>query len=339
VLFRSAASHTYTSAPPAHTPWQHGQIYGVNASGQTTGAYTEALTTYAVGRPTNPDLAALSAALSPHVEASRLFDYDDYSGAAAGGLQSEADNHWPIGADAPQVVLEHERRTGSCLPYGLAVEVDLRALPPAQRSTWEQTYTGYLLDRVQTNQIRRKVAALAAASTNTDSVWSTSADPDMVVLATLQATRDATGVRPNRVIYGTSAWTQRLTSYRAQDNAGGYASAALDPTGLGTLLQADVTRADLVYRDGAIATLAQLLGPHVYLLPAFAEASLGDLSAVKTFWARDNGVDDTGAGGTEFRVYLHQVSELRWRISVHHWERTLIVGPVATLQRLTVTAS
>jgi hypothetical protein len=87
-----------------------------------------------------------------------------------------------------------------------------------------------LLQRVLRNELRRAVTAMTGGATNTAKTWDTTngKDPDQDVLNEIVTATDASGVRPNRILYGDGAWTKRLLSHRAQSTAGGYGSAGFN---------------------------------------------------------------------------------------------------------------
>ena len=80
-------------------------------------------------------------------------------------------------------------------------------------------------------EILRSIVILNAAATNDAKTWSTGADADLDLLTAISTGGDAAGLNPNRLMFGQTAWQNRVKGLRALDNAGGYASAGLTPQG------------------------------------------------------------------------------------------------------------
>ena len=83
----------------------------------------------------------------------------------------------------------------------------------------------------QAEALRRAIALLSAAATNTAKTWDTTAgkDPDSDVNTELVTAADLSGIRPSRVGFSDTSWSKRLLAHRAQNTAGGFASAAMTP--------------------------------------------------------------------------------------------------------------
>src|SRR5581483_6684593 len=109
---------------------------------------------------------------------------------------------------------------------GLSIRIDLDQVADFPGSSWEMEYTARLLQRCQRNEVRRAVDVAASGAVNVAKTWDNSAgkDPDQDVLTELINAADLVGVRPNRIVYGDTAWTKRLLAHRAQASAGGFAS-------------------------------------------------------------------------------------------------------------------
>jgi hypothetical protein len=115
--------------------------------------------------------------------------------------------------------------TGKTQNRGLMIRVD----KDERTGNWQERAVGKLRRRILRNKLRRAFALATAAAVNVAKTWSdgaTDKEPDMDVLNQAETAGDLTGIRPNRWLYGTTAWVNRLTGYRKQATAGGFASAA-----------------------------------------------------------------------------------------------------------------
>jgi hypothetical protein len=147
-------------------------------------------------------------------------------------------------------------------------------------------------------------------------------------LTELIAAVDASGVRPNRMVFGDVAWNKRLVSHRAQATAGGFASSALTPEQLASFFGVDGVRVSRE-RYQSSATAKSKLVPDVVLLFYGRNNVTGeDATHAKRFWSPVE-------GGGRFRVYEQVVSAKMVDITVEHYSNTLITASVG-LRKLTI---
>lgn len=279
------------SFAPVHTgAWKHEEIVRLNADLVSEGTYREALTTYAVGWR-GADYSADLAFLAPGLQTARRFDYKVWDNAEAFYSELTDDLRAP-GADFKSVEYTLEEVIGKTHNHGLMVAVDRDQV--SDMPNWEQHYTAMLLRRLGLNRLRRALNLLSAAATDNAATWDTSAgkDPDMDVMADIETGTDASGVRPNRVAYGPSAWTKRALSHRAQDTAGGFASAGMTIDQVATFLGLEKGLVCNARYATSASAKAAALANLVLLFNAQDGETVEDPSNIKRFWSPcDNGME------------------------------------------------
>lgn len=297
--------------PPAAHSGKHGFITEINADLLTEGTYREALTTYAVGFRQGNYEADLEA-LAPGVQVASRFDYKQFSNSEAFMSELSDDARAP-GADFKQVEYTSEEISAKTLNRGLMVAVDADQVK--EDPNWEQRYTAMLTTRLVLNKLRRAIALISAAAINDNKTWDTTAgkDPDNDVLTTLVTAHTAAGVRPNRVAYGPTAWSKRILAHRAQDNAGGYASAGLTPQQVASFLAVEqVLICQARYATSASAK-AEALSNLVLMYNAISGATTEDPSNIKGFWSPCR-------NGQRLMVHRWDVGPKKMCLAVEHYE-------------------
>ncbi len=273
------------------------------------------LTAFAVGYRDPANLAGLLEFVAPAVPTTRRFTYREHSNPEQ--FLSEDNDIRAIGADFKRVEYTgtevHDRTDNK----GLIIPIDLDEVDDL--NNWQQQAVARLIDRLLRNEVRRAVTLLSAAAVNTAKTWDATAgkDPDMDILNELVNAADTSGLRPNRGLYGETAWTKRVLSHRAQNIAGGYASAGLSEGELGGFLGIDVNVARARYQNTP-STKAQIVNNLVLLYNAFAGQSTEDPSNIKRFV--------TSAGGSTFRVFVQQVSAKIYEVAVEHYSKIKITS-------------
>lgn len=306
---------------------QPGVIYAANASRFAEAYLSEALQTYAVGFKDPNDIAATRRFFAPEVEVGPLFEYQVFESAA--DFLSETDDSSAVGMDYKKVEPAKSTPTlGKTEDRGLTLVTDLRTV--AGQSGWEQRKVARLLRRIERNRLRRALALLSAAATNTAKTWDTSAgkDPDMDVAADLVTATNSSGVRPNRVGFGETAWMKRMLAFRAQDNAGGYASAGLSPEQLAAFLMLDKVLVSRERYQSAAAAKSEVLGNLVLMFNAMDGADVEDPSNIKCFVSK---YED----GSFVRVYQQQLSANLVAHTVSYQELTKITSTLG-IRKFTV---
>jgi len=295
--------------------FSHDRVTEANDSLFDNRHYSEPLTNYAVGWRDESGLDEALEFYAPSVPVSKKFEYMEFNNADS--FESNLDDERAIHEDFKQARFGGEIKINKVVNRGLKICVDEDEVDGDPN--WRERKTGYLMMQLKRNSLRRAIALLKAAATNSSLVWDTSAgkDPDMDLVQALVASADDSGMMANRVGYGHTAWSKRLISHRAQDNAGGAASSGLTPELLAGFLSVDqVHTTKSRYQQGA--SKQQILANEVLAFTAASDLSWEDPSNIKRFVNLIN--------GAPYRVYERQVDEKRYHIVVEHYEKTLITS-------------
>jgi hypothetical protein len=279
----------------------------------TAAHFSEPLTAYAVGWTDPENIRGTLDAMCPRVDVSRRFEFKQALNAES--FLSEADDIRAIGSPFKRVEFKGSSTNERTLNKGLTMRLDRDDLVPGQ----EERDTARLIARLYRNDLRRAAALIVAAATNTNKTWDTTAlkDPDADVLADLITSGDARGINPNTVVYGETAWQKRSLSHRAQNTAGGFASASLTPEALAQLLGvARVLISRERYQSGA-ATKTKIVSAYVLMYFAQGNISKDDPSDVKQF------VTPTESG--DVRVYREEHAKYI-DITVEHYSNIVMTG-------------
>lgn len=301
-----------------------GVIALANEARFTETFFSEPLTTYAVGFKDPSDILTSLEFYAPRVASARRFEFKRANNAEE--FYSEVDDIRSPGADFKRGEYTGVSVNEKTINKGLTVRVDLDNVTPG----WQNRTTARLLRRLQRNELRRAIALISAAATNTAKTWDTTAlkDPDNDVLADLITAGDTSGIAPNRVGYGLTAWQKRVLSHRAQNNAGGYGSAAMTPEQLAAFLGVDqVFVSKERYSTSAVAK-AQIVANLVLMFNAQSGGDLDDPSNVKRFVSPVE-------GGGDVRVYEQQVSSKLVDITVEHYSNVVITSTLG-IRKFTV---
>lgn len=135
----------------------------------------------------------------------------------------------------------------------------------------------------------------------------------------------ASGIRPNRIGYGDTAWSKRQLSHRAQNNAGGYASAGMTPEQLAAYLAVDQVLISKERYQSTASAKAEIVNNLVLMFEACSGADVDDPSNIKRFVSPVE-------GGGDLRVYLQQVSAKIWALTVEHYSNIVITSTLGIRQ-------
>jgi hypothetical protein len=312
--------------PGSGAPNNPGVICLANETRFIESYFNEPLTTYAVGWRDPNNIEATLNFCCPPVPTSRRFTYREWINKEE--FYSETDDIRAIGSDFKRVEYTGKETEGKTLNKGLTMLVDLDEV--ADKTNWEQTYVAKLMRRLFRNDLRRAIGLLDDG-TNTAKTWDTSAgkDPDQDVLTDLIAATTASGIRPNRVLYGETAWDKRGLAHRAQTTAGGFASAAMTQQQVASILMVDGVMVSKERYQSDASTKTQILNNLVLEFFQTNSADTEDPSNVKRFVT-----PISGAGGN-FRVYTQQISAKLYVITVEHYSNILSTSTLG-LRKLTI---
>jgi hypothetical protein len=184
-----------------------GEVCFANESRFNAAFFSEPLTSYATGWRDENDLEGLLNFIAPPVQVGRKFEYKRADNTEAFLL--DVDDARAIGADFKRVEYRGSTVIDKTQNRGLTMRIDLDAV--GDMPNWRELYTGRLLERVLRSELRRAIDVLVTGAANVNKTWDLSAgkDPDQDVLTELIAAVDASGLRPNRVVFGDVAWQRR----------------------------------------------------------------------------------------------------------------------------------
>lgn len=320
----SARLYAESGILPASASLQHEQVALANSSLFTESYFSRPLTSFAVGFRDPEDIEADLEFYAPRVPSPRRFEYATDT-AAEEWFSETVDDERAIGADFKEVRYTSTKVTGRTANRGLTMVVDIDEM--AEKSGWQEMYTAKLLRRLRRNELRRAVALLSAAATNTAKTWDTSSgkDPDQDVITDLITGANASGISLNRVGYGSTSWSKRALAHRAQSTAGGFSSAGLTEEQLAGVLGVDQVRHTRARYQSGAAAKTQIVNNLVLMFYAASGMSPEDPSNIKRF------VSPTASGG-DVRVYVQQTSDKIYRITVEHYSLIKITSTLGIRQ-------
>jgi hypothetical protein len=292
--------------------------------------FSEPLTTYATGWRDPENLEETLDFVAPAVEVGRRFEFKRADNAQE-FLSETIDDLRAIGADFKRVQYSSSSVQAKTLPRGLTEIVDLDTVTG---NNWEQEAVARMQRRLLRNSVRRAIAGITAAATNTNRVWATSADPDQDVADDLETATTASGIRPNRILYGSGAWNLRRRTFRAQNTAGSNASARMSLTDLADEMMVDAIRVSRERFQSGATTKSEIVGMRQISFYADPMANTVDPSNIKRFIS----MHDANQGGGRWLVYRHQKSAKLIEITVAHYENIIITSTLG-IRQITASAS
>lgn len=289
-----------------------GIICAANEARFTSTHYSEPLTAYTVGWRDPENLDALLDNLFPSVPVGRRFEFKSAVNAEA--FLSESDDIRAIGANFKRVEYKGSSVNEKTHNKGLTVRVDH---DDEIGDGWREEYVQRLMQRLLRNDLRRGIALIEAASTNAAATFSAATDPDGLSRAALKLGTDASGIRPNVVIYGEAAWDLRLDAYEAPTRENGGHSANLTKEQLATKLMVDLVEVVKARYQSSATAKTSVLGSVIYYYLALKGASKDDPTNVKRFL--------TPARGGKWGVYVTEHEKFT-DISVEHYSNIVITS-------------
>lgn len=319
--------------------YKHGQVFFANDSRFLESYFSEPLTNYAVGFKDPNDIAAMCEFVAPLVRVGRRFEWKAAVNAEE-FLSEVVDDQRAIGADFKRVAYTGTDVTDKTLNRGLTYIADLDNVNGAN---WQNEKVGKLLRRLNRNRLRRGITALSASAVSVGANWpavpdapgSVPPNPDQDVRDQLKAATDISGIRPNRVLYGDSAFNTRQACYGARNNPAGY-------VGYGANAMQSVAAALMVdqvmvskerYQSGAAAK-SEIIGSNVLAYYAESGVDTEDPSNIKCFVSE---FDAEQGGGLE-RVFVQQISSKLVAITVERYEK-MVVTYTGGIRIMPVTAN
>lgn len=329
---RAIENAPFATVDDGRTKLAPGEIYLANESRFNEAFFHEKLTTYAAGWRDPNDIEGTRQFLAPEVEVMPFFEYKEAINAEE--FIVDTDDARPMGKEYRVI----EPYTGvttvaKTLDRGLTLIVDLRSV--RGKSNWEQEKVAKIQRRIARNRLKRAVALLSAASTNTAKTWDTTAgkDPDMDIITEGVTARTASGVGFNRICYGDTAWSKRQLSLRAQNLLGQANSAGMTKEQLAGLLNVDKLMVSQERYQSSAAAKTEIVNNLVLMFSAMDNADTEDPSNIKCFVSR-YGQGEPGAGLFQ-RVFIQPLSVNLVAITVSYEELTKITSTLG-IRKFTV---
>lgn len=303
-----------------------GIIYLANESRFSSGTFSQPLTEFAAGWSDPEGVRAILDYVAPQVQAGRQFEFAMAKNDAS--VPAEDDAVRAIGADFKQVDTPTPHELGSTLNKGLTIRMDWQG--GAGVECVEQMYIIFLLARLYRNDFKRAIALLDANASNAAKTWDpdTEVDPDADVMDALIAAETASGLAPNRVLYGQTAYRLRAKTLRGQDHAGVASTAGASTVDLAPIFGVDEVRVSGHRYQGQQAAKDRIVGSVVYAFFGRDQMTLDDASNLKRFVT-------PMPDGSVFRVHRVQVNSSLVDLTVEHYSNVLCTG-TAGIQKLTV---
>ncbi len=285
------------------------EIITANENRFTAGNYSEALTAFTVGWSDPENIAQVLDFIAPAIPVGRRFEFKKSDNAQA--FYSESDDVRAIGAEFKRVRYSGESVNEKTINKGLTIRVDHDEIAG---DDWQERYVQMLLQRLLRNELRRAINALetiTAGKGTTDVVWGGNINPDADIRAMLMSAADESGVRPNRILFGESAWDIRMTSLESQNSAVAFKGAAMAKDELAAKFMLDSCEVLSSRYQVSSSEKAKIAGNAVYAFFAQNSASKDEPSNLKRFYT------PTEEGGA-FRVYCDEHAKYT-DITVEHY--------------------
>jgi hypothetical protein len=167
--------------------------------------YSEPLTEFVVGWLEKQDIKATLDRVAPEVPVGRRFEFK--KGANVEAFLSESDDVRAIGADFKRVEYTGTTVNEKTLNKGLTIRIDD---DEQFGGNWQERAVRRLTERLYRNELRRAIAVLSAAATNSAVTWDTTAgkDPDFDILSKIEASGDDRGLDSNTILFGSTSLAQ-----------------------------------------------------------------------------------------------------------------------------------
>jgi len=306
--------------PDRGSGYEPGQVLFANNSRFLETYFSEPLTNYAVGWRDPSDIQASLQFIAPVVPVGRRFEWKQAANAEE-FLSEVSDDERAIGSDFKRVEYTAADVTDKTLNKGLTYIADLDNV---SGPNWQNDKVAKLLRRLYRSEFRRGITALSAAATNHAVTWSTgsNANPDNDVLTDLIAATTASGIRPNRVLYGDTAWHNRHLAYEnVTSTATAFANiAALTPEQLAARLMVDKVRISTERYQSSASAKSEIVSNLVFAFFAEDGVDTEDPSNIKRFVSSFSAEQ----GGGLVRVYMQQISAKLVALTVEHYSKIIV---------------
>lgn len=298
--------------------YEAGQVLFANDTRFIETYFSEPLTNYAVGWRDPEDIQASLDFIAPPVTVGRRFEWKKANNAEE-FLSEVVDDERAIGSDFKRIQYTATDVTDRTLNKGLTYIADLDAVN-VKDPNWQNTKVQKILRRLWRNEYRRGITLLSASATNTAVTWDTTdgKNPDQDIKTDLITAATASGIRPNRVLFGDTAFNKRGIAYEGQKNYTAFAGVVnLGMDQLAARLMVDTVRISKErYQSGASAK-SEIVSNLVFAFYAQNGVDQEDATHIKRFTS----AFDAEQGGGLVRVYVQQISSKLVAITVEHYSK------------------
>jgi hypothetical protein len=274
-----------------------GEIYVANDDRFVQAFYQEPVTEYAVSGWDMQDTAAELRAVCGEIPVARRFEYATWTNEEQFQIRAAGDDSRALLGDFTRVEYTSTKVNAKTLNRGLTIRLDRDEV--SLTPNWEQAYTNRLVAQIQRNALYRAYALLGTSAVNTNRTWtpSSSVDPDGDIRSSIFQGQLKSGLRPNTVVWGRTAWDKRFLAYRQDSNAARADWSRYDPEAVRAVLGVkSVAVSESMYQSSATAK-TELVGSLVLSFYSQPNPSREDPSNIKRF------VSNTRSGG-RLSVYI-----------------------------------
>ena len=315
------------------------EIYLANESRFIEANFSEPLTIFAQDWKDPNKIEDTLEFYAPEVPTSERFEYAQFTNFEEFLLDANNEDVRALMADFKRVEVTAAKQLGKTLNKGLVMRVDWDQVK--NEPNWQERRVGKLIRRLYRNELYRSLNILSLAAANTAKTWdgTTGKNPDADVRKLLITAATASGIRPNRIGYGDSAWDARTVTAEAQNTPAGYASALRTAETLASALMVDQVLVSKERYATSKTAKAELQGLLVLMFYALKGADTEDASNIKRFTSPTTNFGTTAGaqmGGGKFNVYVQQVSSKLIDITVEHHSNVILTSTLG-LQKVTVT--
>ncbi len=299
------------------------KITAANENRLTAATYSEALTAFTVGWIDPENTSKILDFIAPPIPVGRRFEFKRSDNAQA--FYSENDDVRSIGAEFKRVRYDGESINEKTLNKGLTIRVDHDEIAGED---WQERYVQMLLQRLLRNELRRAVAALDTIAESQDNVdWEGAENPDADIRKMLADAADESGIRPNRLLFGESAWDKRMTCLESQNSAVAFKGAAMAQAELAGKFLIDGCEVLSSRYQSAAAEKSKILGDTIYAFFAQNTISKDEPSNLKRFYTPTE-------EGSPFRVYCDTRAKYT-DITVEHYSSIVATSSLG-VRKLTI---
>lgn len=309
-----------------------GQITVANSTMNYGGSFSETVTGYLAGLPSNDETASLEA-MCPSIRTNDFFRFPKADDEAY-LTETDGSDIRANGASFKRVQYKGTQVTDETQQKGLTMRVDHKDLAKEGGVIipgWENAYALELMKRLVRADKYRFIALLDAAATNAAITFSAATNPDGLLRAMVALTRTATGRFPTHCLIGNASWEGRIDAYEAaaRVNPGSANHADYTPERLAGYLRVG----KVLIEEGMKQTVkggakSDQIGLANYSYSASDSKIIGDPSNCFRAWSPVKGGGEWATSIQEYDVYT----------DITVWHESKIVIPQTTgIRKTTVT--